>query len=48
VKLFLGTIIFIVILYAVKYLLNMLKPAKGGSIGEAISGTISGGSKWMK
>ena len=51
VKLFLGTILFIVILYGIKSLLNMLKPAKGGaieSVSDAVSGTIKGGSKWRK
>jgi carbonic anhydrase len=33
IKLFLGSIIFIIILYIVKYLLNIIKPTKGGSIG---------------
>jgi carbonic anhydrase len=32
IKLFLGSIIFIIILYIVKYLLNIIKPTKGGSI----------------
>jgi len=40
VKLLLGSLLFIVILYAIKYLLNMLKPAKGGDVTP-----ISGGKK---
>lgn len=43
VKLILGSLIFIILLYIIKYLLNMLKPAKGGSIEDAL---IKGGGKW--
>jgi carbonic anhydrase len=42
VKMMLGSLLFIVILYIVKYLLNMLKPAKGGTV-EAIADIIKGG-----
>jgi len=42
VKLILGSLLFILILFAVKYALNMLKPSKGGAV-EAISEVIKGG-----
>jgi carbonic anhydrase len=53
VKLLLGSLLFIVILYAVKYTLNILKPPKGGSAVESILSTganeiIKGGGKWRK
>jgi hypothetical protein len=40
--------LFIIILYAVKYALNLLKPPKGGSPVEAIAEVINGGGKWRK
>jgi carbonic anhydrase len=52
VKLFLGSLLFIVMLYVVKYALNMLKPPKGGSFidapVEAVAEIIKGGGKWRK
>jgi carbonic anhydrase len=48
VKLLLGSLLFIIILYAVKYALNLLKPPKGGSPVEAIAEVINGGGKWRK
>lgn len=52
VKLLLGSLLFIVILYVVKYLLGMIKPAKGGSLTESIpthvAELIKGGGKWRK
>jgi carbonic anhydrase len=52
VKLFLGSLLFIVMLYVVKYALNMLKPPKGGSFMdapvEAVAEIIKGGGKWRK
>lgn len=45
-KLFIGSFVFIIILYFVKYLLNMIKP-KGGPI-ETIKDVIKGGGKWKK
>lgn len=53
VKLFLGSLLFIAILYVVKYLLNMFKPIKGGSAVETVLSTsvnevIKGGSRWKK
>ena len=47
VKLLLGSLLFIIILYVVKYALNMLKPTKGGAI-EAVQEVIKGGGKWRK
>jgi carbonic anhydrase len=47
VKLILGSLIFIVILYGIKYLLNMFKPSKGGAV-EPMTGGINGGSKSIK
>lgn len=47
VKLFIGSLIFIVLLYGIKYLLSMLKPTKGGSI-ETVTEVIKGGGKWKK
>ena len=47
VKLFFGSLLFIIILYAIKYLLNMLKPAKGGAI-EAVKEGLNGGGNWLK
>jgi len=42
VKLFFGSLIFIIILYFVKYLLNLIKPSKGGigGVTEVISGKL--------
>ena len=51
VKLILGSLIFIVILYGIKYLLNMLKPSKGGSVeavAETVTEIIKGGGKWSR
>jgi carbonic anhydrase len=47
VKIILGSLIFIIILYGTKQLLNMIKPSKGGAI-EAVTEVIKGGSKWRK
>jgi hypothetical protein len=48
VKLLLVSLLFIIILYAVKYALNILKPTKGGSAIEAVQEVIKGGGKWIK
>lgn len=47
VRLLLGSLIFIVILYVVKFLLNMIKPAKGGAV-EAVTEVLKGGGKWSR
>ena len=48
VKLILGSLLFIIILYATKKLLSFFKPAKGGSI-EAVGDSLNGGgTKWRK
>ncbi len=47
VQLCLGSLLFIIMLYVVKYILNMLKPQKGGST-EIIAEIIKGGNKWKK
>ena len=48
VKLFLGTLLFIIILYLVKYGLNLIKPLKGGATATAsVAEVIKGGSKWI-
>jgi hypothetical protein len=47
VQILLGSFVFIVILYVVKYALSMLKPSKGGAI-EAVQEVIKGGGKWRK
>ena len=43
VQLLLGSLLFIVLLYVVKYALNVLKPARGG----AVTDVITGGGRWM-
>ena len=53
VKLLLGSLIFIAILYAIKYALSALKPRKGGSPVEAVLSTsvneiIKGGGRWRR
>jgi carbonic anhydrase len=48
VKLFLGSLLFIVILYVVKYLLNMIKPVKLEDIPTVIADVVKGGSKSIK
>lgn len=45
VKLLLGSLLFIVMLYVVKYALNMLKTPKGGS---AVAEIITGGGRWRR
>lgn len=45
VKLFLGSLLFIVILYVIKHVLNLFKPMKGGSSVEPIN-IIKGGGKY--
>jgi carbonic anhydrase len=47
VKLVLGSVIFIIILFATKKLLNLFKPVKGGSI-EAVTEVLTGGGNWLK
>jgi carbonic anhydrase len=48
VKLILGSLLFIIILYATKKLLSFFKPAKGGAI-EAVTDSLNGGgTKWRK
>ena len=47
VKLILGSLLFIIILYGIKYSLQLIKPAKGGSI-EAVKEVITGGGRWIK
>lgn len=47
VKLILGSLLFIVLLYVVKYVLNMIKPAKGGAV-EAVTEVLKGGGKWSR
>jgi carbonic anhydrase len=44
VKVFLGSLLFIIILYFIKYLLTFIKPQKGGSI-ESVNAVIKGGWK---
>ena len=47
VKLFLGSLLFIVILYGIKNALNLIKPTKGGSSAvESVTNIIRGGSKY--
>ena len=46
VKLLLGSIIFIVLLYGIKYSLNFFKPVKGGGV-ETVT-EIMAGDKWKK
>jgi carbonic anhydrase len=43
VQLLLGSLLFILILYFVKYFLGLIKPAKGG----AITDVVTGGGKWI-
>jgi carbonic anhydrase len=43
VQLLLGSLLFIFILYIVKYLLGLIKPAKGGSVTDV----ITGGGRWL-
>ena len=47
VRLLLGSLLFIVILYLVKYVLGLIKPAKGGAL-ETVTEVIKGGGKWYK
>jgi len=47
VKLILASLLFIVILYGTKYLLNFIKKMKGGSV-ETVTEIIKGGGKWKK
>jgi carbonic anhydrase len=47
IKLILGALVFILILYGTKLLLNMIKPSKGGAI-ESVTEVIKGGAKWRK
>lgn len=47
IVLFFGSIIFIAIIYIIRYLSNMISPAKGGAI-ETITEVIKGGGKWGK
>ena len=44
VKIILGSLLFIIILYAINKLLNLFKPTRGGSI-EAVSDVLTGGKK---
>ena len=46
INLFLGSIIFIVLLYGIKYSLNFFKPVKGGGV-ETVT-EIMAGDKWKK
>ena len=48
VKLVLGSLLFIVILYVIKNLLNIIKPTKGGSADTMTQVLMGGGSKWYK
>ena len=50
VKLVLGSLLFIVILYLIKYALSALKPTKGGSavLSTSVSEIIKGGGRWSK
>ena len=48
VKIILGSLIFVVILYGIKYLLNMLKPSKGGSVSVSVTEIMKGGGKWSR
>ena len=43
VKLFIGSLIFIILLYGIKYSLNFIKPAKGGGGVETFKEVIEGG-----
>lgn len=43
IKIIIGSIIFVAILYGIKYLLNMFKPSKGGSV--AVAEGMKGGRK---
>ena len=53
IQLFIGSLLFIAILYVIKYLLNMIKPTKGG-VGQQITDAIGlvttggGGRPWKK
>jgi hypothetical protein len=52
IQLFLGSLLFIAILYVIKYLLNMIKPTKGGAVEKQITNAIElvtkGGRPWNK
>jgi carbonic anhydrase len=50
VKLLLGSLLFIVILYVVKYVLNLLKPSRGAvvAVPEVVAEAFRGGGKWSK
>ena len=48
VKLILGSLLFIVILYAIKFLLNRIKPVKLEQIPTVMSDIIKGGGRWKK
>lgn len=48
VRLFLGSLLFIVILYVTKYLLDMIKPVKIEEIPTAVAELIKGGGRWRK
>jgi carbonic anhydrase len=45
VQIIIGSLIFIALLYAVKYTLNVVKAPKGGSVVESV---IKGGNRWRK
>lgn len=45
IKLLLGSLLFIIILYGIKYLLNAIKPMKGGVGGGTLSPPFKGGAK---
>ena len=48
VRLFLGSLLFIVILYVTKLLLNMIKPVKLEEIATAMAELIKGGGRWSR
>lgn len=48
IKLILGSLLFIAILYVIKNALNLFKPSKGGSPEETVNNIIKGGRKWSK
>jgi carbonic anhydrase len=48
VRIFLGSLLFIIILYVVKYLIGMIKPVKIEEIPTAVAELIKGGGSWRR
>jgi carbonic anhydrase len=47
VKILVGSLVFVIILYGIKYALGMFKPPKGGAVEAAVE-VIKGGAKWRR